>query len=132
MISSFHSLKGSKVADGFTSDTMPVYEYEPTEHDCVMCPNRVAAIQSIDEPALVYCPDCGLPVKRVVSRASFKVSTKRDPGDHGFSVWKRSEFGVWEKTTGGGADYLVGDKNEIEEIKAERTKPAKTFDLDNA
>jgi hypothetical protein len=95
-----------------------------------MCPNRVSAIQRIDEPPLSYCPVCGLPVKRVISQASFKVSANRDPGDHGFTVWKRSEKGVWEKTTGGGADYLIGDKQELAEIEAEKAAPKKVIDLD--
>ncbi len=109
---------------------MPVYEYEPVDRDCFMCPNRVAAIQSVHDEALQFCPDCGLEVKRVISRASFKVSKQRDPGKHGFTVWKRAEKGVWEKSTGEGVDYMVGDKEEMAQIEAEKTRPSKVIDLD--
>jgi hypothetical protein len=66
----------------------------------------------------------------VVSRASFKLTAKVDPGDRGFTVWKRSEKGVWEKTTGSGADYLVGSKEDIAQLEAEKARPNKVVDLD--
>ena len=94
---------------------MPIYEYEPLDHDCLMCEGRVAAIQGIDEPALQYCPDCGLNVRRVVSSASFKVGSNalKGSGDRGFTTWKKVESGKWEKVSGPGVDMIVGDPNSV-------------------
>ncbi|MDX2065729.1 MAG: zinc ribbon domain-containing protein [Fimbriimonadaceae bacterium] len=108
---------------------MPIYEYEPDDRDCLMCPGRLQVIQSIHDEALRYCPDCGLEVKRVVSRASFKVTSGVDPGSRGFTKWKRSEYGVWEKVTGDGPDYLVGSDTDKATLQAEKSMP-KVIDLD--
>ena len=82
---------------------MPIYEYEPDGHDCLMCEGRVAAIQPLGEAALKYCPDCGLDVKRVVSRFNAQVS-RGDPIAKGekrdFNAWKRVEDGKWERIAG--------------------------------
>lgn len=99
---------------------MPVYEYEPVDRDCFMCPNRVAAIQSVNDEALKFCPDCGLEVKRVISRASFKVSKQRDPGKHGFTVWKRAEKGVWEKAPATELITWSGTKKRWRRLKPKR------------
>ena len=112
---------------------MPIYEYEPTEHECLMCPGRVAAIQGVDEPPLSYCPDCGLPVKRVISTASFKVSKASSldkAGQRGFTTFKKSQTGVWEKQSGEGPDVIVGHPDDVKAIQDEK-KPAKTLDLDS-
>ena len=102
---------------------MPIYEYEPIDRDCVICEGKVQVIQSIHEEALPYCPWCGLEVKKVISRASFGI--KRDSSAdaaaaQGFTTFKRSEKGVWEKVAGEGADYIEEEK---------RPKP-KVLDLD--
>jgi len=68
-----------------------------------MCPNRVAVIQSIHDEPLRYCPDCGLEVRRVVSRASFSMRGGTDAdkaATRGFSTFRKSEKGVWEKVAG--------------------------------
>lgn len=82
---------------------MPIYEYEPDGHDCLMCEGRVAAIQSLGDEPLRYCPDCGLDVRRVVSRFNAQVS-RGDPILKGekreFNAWKRVESGKWERIAG--------------------------------
>jgi putative FmdB family regulatory protein len=94
---------------------VPIYEYEPRDHDCLMCDGRVAAIQGIEEPPLEYCPDCGLEVRRVVSAASFKISNTalKSSGDKGFTTWKKVESGRWEKVSGPGVDVITGDPNSV-------------------
>ena len=102
---------------------MPVYEYEPDDRDCLMCEGRISVIQGIREEALKLCPWCGLEVKRVVSRASFKVATDSSPdaaAAKGFTTFKRTEKGVWEKLAGEGADYLVGTKEDVAAVEAEK------------
>lgn len=82
---------------------MPIYEYAPDGHECLMCDGRVPVIQSLGEPPLRFCPDCGLEVCRVISNVSIQVS-KGDPvqkGDgRGFTAWKKAESGVWERIAG--------------------------------
>lgn len=82
---------------------MPIYEYEPTGHDCLMCEGRIEVIQGIEEEALRFCPHCGLDVKRVVSRASFKVDSgvnAEKAGEKGFTTFRRAGKDVWEKVAG--------------------------------
>ena len=113
---------------------MPVYEYEPDDRDCLMCEGRVSVIQGVNEEHLKYCPWCGLDVKRVISRASFKVGTQSTPEQaaaKGFTTFKKSEKGVWEKLAGEGADFLVGSKEDMAQIEAEK-KPAPKLNLDGS
>ena len=98
-----------------------------------MCEGRVAAIQGVEDEPLLYCPDCGLGVKRVVSKAAFKVSNAGSldkAGSRGFTTWKKVETGKWEKVSGPGADMLVGDPRDVESLKAEAT-PKRILDLDS-
>lgn len=110
---------------------MPIYEYEPADHDCLMCDGRVRVIQGINDEPLRYCPDCGLPVRRVISAASFKISSggTSKAGDRGFTTWKKVESGTWEKVSGPGVDVIKGDPADVQAIKQE-PKPAKVIDLD--
>jgi len=112
---------------------VPVYEYEPTNHDCLMCEGRIAVIQGIREETLSFCPWCGLDVRRVVSRATIKVGGAA-PDDKnsrkGFTTFRRAEKGVWEKVSGDGPDVLAGSQEDIEAVEAE-TRPVKpVIDLD--
>ncbi|MBS1702376.1 MAG: zinc ribbon domain-containing protein [Armatimonadetes bacterium] len=112
---------------------MPIYEYEPCDRDCFICENRLQMMQGISEDALDLCPFCGMEIKKVVSRASFNLRKHHgaeDAGAKGFTTYKRSEKGVWEKVGGEGADYLVGSKEDMAAIEAEKQKPAKKLDLD--
>jgi putative FmdB family regulatory protein len=113
---------------------MPIYEYEPVDHDCVMCPNRLGVLQEITDEPLNYCPDCGLSVRRVVSRVSFNLR-EANPAEHaakrGFTTWKRSGEGTWEKVAGDGANVILGDKADIAAAKASQPK-SKVVDLDKS
>jgi len=112
---------------------MPIYEYEPCDRDCFICEGKLQLMQSISEDALSLCPFCGMEIKKIVSRATFKLqkhSGAEDAGKKGFSTYKKSEKGVWEKVGGDGADYLVGSKEDIAAVEAEKQKPAKKLNLD--
>lgn len=114
---------------------MPIYEYEPDDRECLMCDGRIEVIQSISEEALQFCPQCGLEVKRVVSRASFKIgraSGADKAAARGFTTWKRAEQGKWEKVAGEGVDMIVGSQEDIAAVEAEKAKPAKVVDLDQS
>lgn len=109
---------------------MPVYEYEPLDRVCYMCPGRVAAIQSINEPPLTYCPDCGLEVRRVISQVQIKLSDPPQRDTKGFTTWKRSEYGVWEKVSGPGADVLIGSEEDKQTLAAEKKRRVVDLDQD--
>ena len=112
---------------------MPIYEYEPTEHDCLICSNRFEVIQGIDEPTLAYCPTCGMPCKRVVSRVSFKLAACVNPdkaAKKGLTTWRRADKGRWEKVAGPGVDVIEGRPEDIAAVESEKAKPKKV-DLDS-
>ncbi len=111
---------------------MPIYEYEPTGHDCLMCPNRVEVMQAVGAPALEFCPHCGLEVRKVVSRMS--VGRDRAPradvaGARGLTTFRKVEKGKWEKVAGPGVDMIVGTPEDMAAVEAEK-KPRKVVDLD--
>ncbi len=111
---------------------MPIYEYEPDNRECLMCDGKIEVIQGIEEAALEYCPQCGLEVKRVISRASFKMSRPSGAdraAAKGFTTWKRVEEGKWEKVAGQGVDMIVGSDEDVAAVKEEKKAP-KMLDLD--
>lgn len=48
---------------------MPIYEYESLdpERGCALCCRRFERIEGMGSPSLSECPQCGRPVKRVIS-----------------------------------------------------------------
>lgn len=112
---------------------MPIYEYEPEDRDCLMCEGRVQVIQGIQEDPLSFCPWCGLEVKRVVSRVSFRFAKDASPdraAQKGLTTFRRSERGVWEKVAGPGVDAIVSSPEDVAAVDAEQAPPAKKLDLD--
>lgn len=111
---------------------MPIYEYEPTDHDCLMCPNRIAVIQAISDAPLAFCPHCGMDVKKVVSRATFatpKTTNADRAGEKGLTTYRKVEKGKWERIGGPGVDMIVGTAEDMAAIEAEKT-PKRVLDLD--
>src|SRR5579862_7669468 len=99
---------------------MPIYEYEPDDRECLMCDGHVEVIQEISEVALKFCPQCGLEVKRVISRASFKMARPSGAdraAQKGLTTWKRAEKGKWEKIAGPGADMIVNSPEDFEAVE---------------
>jgi putative FmdB family regulatory protein len=45
---------------------MPIYEYK-----CMQCSNEFEAMQKFSDSAISQCPNCGGPVKKLISRSSF-------------------------------------------------------------
>lgn len=89
---------------------MPIYEYEPDGRECFLCEGVVEVMQGVNDAPLQFCPTCGLEVKRIISRASFKVGSGMDAdkaAEKGFATWKKAGKGVWEKVAGeGGPDVI--------------------------
>lgn len=113
---------------------MPLYEYEKKDDDCLMCPGRFAVLQALAEPPLADCPWCGLPVRRVVSQVNINANPREsDPekaAKQGFTTWKKTAHGTWEKLAGPGVDAIVASEADKQAV-AEETKPKPTLDLDN-
>ncbi len=93
---------------------MPVYEYEHSEPPC-----RLGRLfeqrQSIAEPALERCPDCGGPVKKLISRTNISTPrTNSELRDLGFTKLVRRDDGVYENVTARGNDsrYMVRGRSE--------------------
>ena len=79
---------------------MPLYVYEAKEGGCTRCRNGFEISQSLKEPKLEKCPDCGAPVMRVIqapalghSRTDLNYRAKRA----GFHALKRVQKGEYEK-----------------------------------
>jgi putative FmdB family regulatory protein len=110
---------------------VPVYEYEPEGRECFLCDGRVAAIQGLSEEPLRHCPWCGLDVRRVISRATFKLATggAEAAARKGFTTWRRTEKGSWEKVAGSGVDAIVGAPEDVAAVEAEQ-RAARVLDLD--
>ena len=93
---------------------MPIYEYLPmTEQYCVYCENGFEQLQKIHESALLNCPKCHAPVRRVISAPNLaKSGPSLEPANlekHGFTQYRKSSKGVYQKTAGKGPDVISDD-----------------------
>lgn len=113
---------------------LPIYEYEPVDRDCLICDGRAEFMQSITDAPLEFCPTCGLEVRRVVSRATFKLTPNANPdkaATRGFTTYKKIEKGQWERVGGEGPDMIVGSKEDIAAVEAEAKPKRNVIDLDD-
>jgi putative FmdB family regulatory protein len=81
---------------------MPIYEYRATADDaaCPRCRHAFDVLQRIADAPLARCPDCGAPVKRLISAPAVGGS-KSGLDDRakaaGFHKFKRLGKGEYEK-----------------------------------
>ncbi len=95
---------------------MPTYTYEPaTDRHCRYCLGGFERRQKVNDDRLAACPECGEPVKRVISAPALARPTpnidEKNIGDKGFTQYRKLEKGVYEKTVGKGPDILM-DKDD--------------------
>jgi len=85
---------------------MPIYEYvsqesEDPEHSCRICAKGFELRRPVDREALLVCPLCKNPVKKVISRINTPSVTKplsvSDAKKAGFTILQRRDQGVYEK-----------------------------------
>ena len=93
---------------------MPIFEYRSVEPgDCPRCARGFEQFHKQGEPELSECPDCGQPVQRVASAPSLaKSSPSLDPKNlesHGFTQYRKSGGGTYEKTAGKGPRTISKD-----------------------
>lgn len=104
---------------------MPIYEYEPVDHECLICSGRFEALQSVRDDAYEFCPTCGMPVVRVISKLASRTegaSLADRAAKKGLSTWRRAEKGKWEKIAGEGVDMIVGTEEDVRAVESEKKK----------
>jgi putative FmdB family regulatory protein len=93
---------------------MPIYEYGPSgQQTCDFCAEGFEIIQKISDVGLSACPQCQAPVMRQLSAPRIGKSgpslDRANIEKHGFTQYRRSGQGVYEKTAGKGPDVITDD-----------------------
>ena len=85
---------------------MPTYVYQKTEdaEGCTHCTDPFEVVQSMEDDPLETCPQCGGPVRRIISPPGIGHSTRSMLSDknvkrHGFQRFVKEEKGKYRKTT---------------------------------
>ena len=90
---------------------MPIYEYRRKgEARCAACENGFESMQKMADRPLAACPACGAPVERILSAVAIARSgpalSRENLEKHGFTQYRKSGTGMYEKTAGKGPDTL--------------------------
>lgn len=88
---------------------MPIYEYEHLDPEHPGCEEVVDAMQSISDENLTACPECGNPVRRIVSKPNFSIGINMSAdatAKKGFTTYRKSGSGTYEKAAGEGPDTI--------------------------
>lgn len=94
---------------------MPFYTYQAaTEEYCDYCQEGFELLQRLNSEPLSMCPECSNKVKKVISAPNVvagkaHLTTDKAAEKGGFTKYKRSGKGVYEKVTGKGPKYISGD-----------------------
>jgi len=93
---------------------MPIYEYLPRGAKCcTYCKGGFEQLQKVHDAPLLTCPQCKAPVRRVISAANLgKSGPSLEPANlekHGFTQYRKSSKGVYQKTAGKGPDVITDD-----------------------
>jgi predicted nucleic acid-binding Zn ribbon protein len=77
---------------------MPVYEYEHIDEPAEGCTKTFELTHSI-HIQMSHCPDCGLPITKIVSRFSHRknVLSTSNIKEKGFRRLRRKDKGVYEE-----------------------------------
>lgn len=95
---------------------MPIYEYTAAspEQGCPHCQASFEVFARISDADLTQCPQCGAPLKRLISVASVvsgsaHVHNEAYFSKRGFTQYKKAGGGVYEKTAGDGPQFISGN-----------------------
>ena len=91
---------------------MPIYEYQHLKKSCARG-EIFEFSQSIHEEELTRCPDCGEPVRKLISRMNINTpKTNSELKDMGFTKLVRRDDGVYENVTArdGESKFMHRDK----------------------
>jgi putative FmdB family regulatory protein len=95
---------------------MPIYVYQAsTKEHCALCETPFERRQKLDHPRIQNCPECRAPIRRVISAPGLaRPAPNMSEGNiekHGFTQYRKSGKGVYEKTAGKGPDVIT-DKDD--------------------
>ncbi len=95
---------------------MAIYEYEHLEEACSL--GKVFEhIQSISEDALQACPECGKPVRRLISMVSINTpKTNSELKQMGFSKLVRRDKGVYENVTAQDGEKRILTESDLSSV----------------
>ena len=93
---------------------LPIFEYKAsTERHCEYCVAGFEALKKPGDQELGLCPRCEAPVRRTISAANVgRSGTELSTANiekHGFTQYRKSGKGVYEKTAGKGPDVISDD-----------------------
>jgi len=93
---------------------MPIYEYAAVDKGCAYCEAHFDLRQKLADTELTACPQCGAPIKRVLSAPNVAIGNAHvlkegNVAAKGFTQYRRAGKGVYEKTAGNGPKYISGD-----------------------
>ncbi|MBI9073818.1 MAG: zinc ribbon domain-containing protein [Desulfatibacillum sp.] len=95
---------------------MAIYEYEHVGKACGRGP-VFEAIQSIHERALTRCPECGEPVRKLISRTNINTpKTNSELRDLGFTKLVKRDDGVYENVTARSGDNRYMEQGKPETV----------------
>ena len=101
---------------------MPVYEYEHLDSGCTLG-KQFELRQSLDSEKLERCPECGKPVKRLISLCAISTpKTNSDLKNHGFTKLVRRDHGIYENVTATGKESRYWDARKPETMPDIRSK----------
>lgn len=86
---------------------MPTYEYVTTDpgHACEHCREPFEVRQTMRDPALKKCPQCGGPVERLISRCAVNTRSEKSMlsdknlKEKGFTKLVKEDTGRYRKVT---------------------------------
>jgi putative FmdB family regulatory protein len=97
---------------------MPIYEYAALnpEQGCPYCANGFEVLARLSDPELTQCPQCGGPVRRILSAPAVAAGSSHLLKEsyfsqRGFTQYKKIGGGVYEKTAGEGPRYISGQED---------------------
>ena len=96
---------------------MPIYEYIHKDGTCSEGKNKFRQLQGLSDKPLTECPHCGKPVNRVISvpsKVQKNILSASNLAEKGFTQFTRKDKGVYERTAGEGADFIVDKKEKLD------------------
>jgi len=95
---------------------MPIYEYRATAaSDCNFCRDGFEMMRKINDAELDKCPVCGISVTQIISAPNLAKSgpalDTQNIEKHGFTQYRKSGKGVYEKTAGKGPNVISADSD---------------------
>jgi putative FmdB family regulatory protein len=99
---------------------MPLYTYQTSLESggCPRCVLPFEVMQKLADARLTVCPDCGQPVKKIITAVHVNTGTTGSPGStlsakniekNGFTQYRKVGKGQYEKTAGKGPDTFSAD-----------------------